>query len=147
MIASVKEAFFYSQALGIVGLAKFIKYKLTGKMEQICIKPKGIMHGVWLRIPSSDVYTYRAIMLNHDYLFKYARAPRVIVDAGANIGLASVFLASQHPAARIIAIEPEAENFHQLLKNVSAFPNRIPIQAALWNKLGEVDIGGRGRLS
>ncbi|MEZ6091310.1 MAG: hypothetical protein R3C05_25500 [Pirellulaceae bacterium] len=36
--------------------------------------------------------------------------PEVIIDAGANVGLAGVF-AMRFPSARILAIEPEDANF------------------------------------
>jgi FkbM family methyltransferase len=41
----------------------------------------------------------------------------LIVDAGANIGAASVFFALFHPGSQIVAIEPEAENFALLTRN------------------------------
>jgi hypothetical protein len=41
----------------------------------------------------------------------------LIVDAGANIGASAAFFAMTYPTARIVAIEPEANNFALLLKN------------------------------
>jgi len=58
----------------------------------------------------------------------------VIIDAGANIGLASIFFANKCPEAKIISIEPEAENFRLLTKNTAPYPNIVPVQAALWDK-------------
>lgn len=54
----------------------------------------------------------------------------LIIDAGANIGAASVFMAINLPRARIIAIEPEADNFALLTRNVAGLDVHC-VQAAL----------------
>lgn len=56
------------------------------------------------------------------------------MDAGANIGMTSIYYANKFPKARIIAVEPEPSNFRELLNNVAPYPNITPIQAALWNR-------------
>jgi FkbM family methyltransferase len=68
--------------------------------------------------------------------------PFVFVDIGANVGLFSLYVAATAPAARIIAIEPEPENFDRLLFNLAANPG-LPIKAlrlALADLDGEVGI-------
>jgi FkbM family methyltransferase len=50
--------------------------------------------------------------------------PFVFVDIGANVGLFSLFVAARAgPDARILAIEPEAENLRRLDFNIRANPN------------------------
>ncbi len=44
----------------------------------------------------------------------------VIVDAGANVGLFSIFMARKNAECRILAIEPYRENFHCLQANVAS---------------------------
>jgi FkbM family methyltransferase len=61
-------------------------------------------------------------------------SPKVIIDAGANIGLASIYFANKFPEAKIIALEPEKSNFELLSENVKYYTNIIPIQNALWHK-------------
>lgn len=60
--------------------------------------------------------------------------PKFIIDAGAHIGLSSVFFASKYPEATVVALEPEPSNFAILLKNTEDFPNIRPLQAGLWSK-------------
>jgi FkbM family methyltransferase len=51
----------------------------------------------------------------------YRPAPDdVIIDAGANVGLFSVWIGRQSPSCRIVALEPFAENFAFLQKNLQA---------------------------
>jgi FkbM family methyltransferase len=54
----------------------------------------------------------------------------LIIDAGANIGIASLYFAAQCPDALIVAIEPEPKNFALLRENVKGLPV-VPIESAL----------------
>jgi FkbM family methyltransferase len=58
---------------------------------------------------------------------------RTIVDAGANVGAAAVFLLNAYPHARLIALEPDAGNFEMLERNLSAYgPRAVSLRKALW---------------
>lgn len=57
-----------------------------------------------------------------------------IVDAGANIGASTVYLAKRFPRSQVIAIEPESENFSLLERNRRDFPNVTCVRAALWHE-------------
>jgi FkbM family methyltransferase len=54
----------------------------------------------------------------------------LIIDAGANIGVTSVYLATQCPDALIVAIEPDAANFQILVANTRNLPV-LPLPAAV----------------
>jgi FkbM family methyltransferase len=59
----------------------------------------------------------------------------LIIDCGANIGLASVWFAKTFPEARIYAIEPDKRNFEMLQTNTAAFGKRVtPVQGAIWHE-------------
>jgi FkbM family methyltransferase len=62
------------------------------------------------------------------------RDVRLIVDIGANIGAASVYLHTQYPEARIVAVEPSPAAFALLAENARAFPQIEPRQTALYDK-------------
>jgi FkbM family methyltransferase len=141
MIATLRDAQMHLDIVGIKGLTKFLQKKVTGKIQLLEVTDKNIRYPFYLRIPSSDTYTYHSIILNQDYQFKTNKTPQVIIDAGANIGLASIYFANQYPQAKVIAIEPETENFQLLKKNVAPYPNIIPLQAALWHTEGKVHLG------
>ena len=73
---------------------------------------------------------------------------RTVIDAGANVGLASLYLASRYRNARILAIEPNPDNFALLSANVAAETRIVPIAAAVTAKPGEqVFIASGGRSS
>jgi FkbM family methyltransferase len=64
----------------------------------------------------------------------YIRDVRLIVDIGANIGATSVYLHTQYPEARILAVEPSATAFALLKQNTAPFAQIEPRQTALYDK-------------
>lgn len=59
----------------------------------------------------------------------------LIIDCGANIGLASAWFARNFPEARIFAIEPDARNFEMLRANTAGFEGRVvPVRGAIWHR-------------
>ncbi len=125
---------------GLPGILAAAKAGATQSVMKLSLKRRDLKHPIQLRIPSSDVPTYRQVFIDREYAFHAEKTPEVIVDAGANIGLASVYFANKYPDAKIIAIEPEQSNFDLLKENTSPYPNIIPIQAALWNTNGEINL-------
>jgi FkbM family methyltransferase len=81
--------------------------------------------------------------LGGEYAFDLPFHPQTIVDAGANIGMASIYFAHRYPGARIVAIEAEDSNFAMLNKNVRPYGAVLPVHAALWNRDGEINVSER----
>lgn len=88
---------------------------------------------VYLRPATSDQHVYDEIFGAKEYDIDLGD-PLFIIDAGAHIGLASVYFANRYPNATVVAIEPEPGNFEVLLKNVKPYRNIKPIHAGLWSK-------------
>lgn len=53
---------------------------------------------------------------------------RLVLDLGANIGIAARLLRREYPAATIISVEPDQENFRVLDRNVSEAPAAASIR-------------------
>lgn len=87
-----------------------------------------------LRCNTSDMNVFEKIFINEEYAFINDTKPNVIIDVGANIGLASVYYSIVYPEAKIIAIEPEASNYNLLKRNVKNYPNIYIVNAGLWSK-------------
>ena len=107
----------------------------------------GYAYPIWLRPGTSDVAVFEQIFLRggldgsrhpqHQAVVERARVlgrNAVIVDGGANIGLSSVWLANAFPDATIFAVEPDPANVVMLRRNVAAYPNIVPVEAALWDR-------------
>jgi FkbM family methyltransferase len=134
--------------------------RLTGKETACVFIPNfGRVH---LRLGESDVAAVMQTVADRQYEMKDPLRSRVharyqeiinsgqapiIVDAGANIGLASIWFANQYPLARIVAIEPEKGNFRVLEKNVGSNPNIIPVCAAIGSTPGFVSVRSKPGVS
>ncbi len=130
----------YYSTYGLRGVLAISAYRLFEAPTEITAHPPGIRNPVHLRLKTSDESTYKQILLDGAYAFDLPFSPKVIVDAGANIGAASIYFTHRYPEAKIIAIEPEASNFAVLAKNVRLYPAIIPIHAALWNRDGKIGV-------
>ena len=138
---SIWEGFreYYSQ-FGATGMLLLAKARMNGRQQEALIDIPDFQHPVHLRFRTTDVPTFRQVIRNAEYDWEMARTPRVIIDAGANIGLTSVFYSNKYPQAKIIAIEPEISNFQVLQKNTNPYPNIATLNAALWGRNGTINL-------
>ena len=60
----------------------------------------------------------------------------VIIDGGGNIGLAALGFARDYPFAQVVTVEPDADNFAVLARNVAALPAVTPVQGAVASRRG-----------
>lgn len=86
------------------------------------------------------IYLYREIFVLGTYYFRSSNPEPIILDCGANIGIATLFFKSLFPAATILSFEPDPASFHLLEKNISnnALQNVTPYNLALWDENSEV---------
>lgn len=107
-----------------------------------------------LRPFASDAIIVKEVLVKQSYapLLSIVKMLSVdvssVVDAGANIGTFTLFIKRAFPDASVIALEPEAENFHLLVEIVAAnsLSRTSVLQAALWgeNETLRIHEGFRG---
>jgi len=131
---------YYCRVVGVRGLVSAIKGKITKMPTLLQINRPDIKFPFFLRVPSSDVPTFEQIFIMREYDFDVKRTPRTIVDAGANIGLASIYFSNKFPNSKIIAIEPEESNFVILKRNIAPYGNIIPVCGALWHENARINL-------
>lgn len=130
--------------LGLVdGLIFWFNLKKPGKPGQ---RFPGISSKVFWRRNGYDTTTLREIFLDNQYEMAEPRlgAVKFIIDAGANIGISSIYFHEKYPDAHVFAIEPEAENFSLLKKNSSNYPRIIPFHGALWYSETSLEVIDQG---
>ncbi|NEO92711.1 MAG: FkbM family methyltransferase [Moorea sp. SIO3G5] len=96
-----------------------------------------------IRSQSSDIMTFAEVLIAKEYFpvvelitKKSDKDIHLIIDAGANIGISSVFFKAYFPDASVICIEPDTENIALLKENISdnKLTNCKVIQGGLWYK-------------
>lgn len=125
---------YYRRVAGWGGVAQGFVGRMRGKPVLRAQRIAGEMEPVHLRMPSSDVPVFDQVFRLEEYRVRARRQPQVIVDAGANIGLAARYLARLFPWALILAVEPEASNFELLRRNTQKHANIRAVGAALWDE-------------
>ena len=134
----------YYSLFGPRGLVVGARARLLSKPITLAVAVPCIAHPVYLRARTTDVALCQEILLQGLYEAEFREAPRVIVDAGANAGLSSVFYANKFPKAKVIAVEPEPSNYEMLLKNAAPYPGITPVHAALWKENGTLNLFDTG---
>ena len=129
----------YLRFLGISkGLTAMLFVKLLPRVHKLdCTLPLPVpQSSTWVRARcgTTDQCAYSEVFLSSSYRVDPAIAPGVVVDAGANVGYASVLFAETWPGARIIALEPDESNYQLLVRNTRSYGNVEPVKAALWGE-------------
>jgi FkbM family methyltransferase len=100
---------------------------------------------------SADVQVLQQVFLLREYGFeRLKRLPEIqafhdqcdsplIVDCGANIGASAVWFGCNFPRARIVALEPEQDNFRLLRGNTTGLRVDL-VQGAIAPQPGELDL-------
>jgi FkbM family methyltransferase len=85
------------------------------------------------------------IQSRYSNILSHGQKP-IIIDAGANIGLAALWFKARYPKATVISIEPNTDNFSVLRENVSASDTTLLVNAAVGSLPGSVCLiqGSRG---
>ncbi|HUC79658.1 MAG TPA: FkbM family methyltransferase [Flavisolibacter sp.] len=130
----LKAFLLYSEKLGFGGTLLFALRKMLtpkGKLIPVRVKNGGKL---FLRNKFYDTAIFSQIFIYEELNFTLPSAPKIIIDCGANIGLATLYFKFKYPQAQIISIEPETSNFAMLQKNTSVYSNINLIKKGIWNK-------------
>jgi FkbM family methyltransferase len=129
----------YRKGLGLIDALKVYASLFIQKKGKI--KLRKFPFPFYLR-PGNDAdsSTFNEVILRNEYSISLPFNPKRIIDCGANIGLASIIFANKFNHAKIIAIEPEEENYTYLIRNTEPYKNIVSKKAAVWSKPAELKI-------
>ena len=100
------------------------------------------------RRSGSDSLVFETIIIQEEYkaavdiFFLNKIELNTFLDLGANIGLTSVYVKKKFPNAKVIAVEPDKNNYEMMLRNfeLNTLSNTFPLMAAVDKKEGFMDI-------
>ncbi|HEX5819270.1 MAG TPA: FkbM family methyltransferase [Gemmatimonadales bacterium] len=117
------------------------------KGRPVEIHVPGIATPLALRARTSDVLVAVQILLLDELDVPALRAPQLIVDAGANIGLSAITLASRWPDATIVCLEIDDANLELLRRNTRAWPQIRIVPKGLWRHAARLRVANEAAAS
>jgi FkbM family methyltransferase len=99
---------------------------------------------VWIRGGTSDPFTVNEIVIHGDHWPpRDLPSPKLIFDLGANIGVSMALFATAYPEARVVGVEPDAENASLCRRTVAPWGERCTLlEAAAWSTDGTALLEG-----
>lgn len=91
---------------------------------------------VYIRRKTKDTETFEEIFNHNIYNLQLPIVPETIIDAGANVGFASLFFKLKYPNSRIALVEIEKDNIKMVEKNLKGLNNIKIYHKGLFNKIG-----------
>jgi len=94
-----------------------------------------------MRVPeSSDIDVFLQVFAEEQYRpLSDIHQPKLILDCGANVGYASIYFLRVFPDVRVIALEPDPENFRMCEQNLAPYRRRVQLlRAAVWGRTTHV---------
>lgn len=93
-------------------------------------------HDIIVPDNASFLFMYKEIFKEHIYKFRTTNKTPYIIDGGANIGLATIYLKLLYPNSEILVFEPDNKIYNILENNINSFnfKNIKLINKGLWNE-------------
>lgn len=132
---STVDAITWIRQYGLKDGSNIFKSLLKSKSGFYRINATIFLNALWLRDNYSDKAIFNQVFYQQQYYISQLKdfSADYIIDAGANIGLASVYFSNKFPNAQIVSLEPELNNYLLLKKNSVAYSNIECLHAALWH--------------
>jgi len=121
-------------------LQRLAEAPIGGEAESF--EAPGLPHPVWVRPGTTDALVFEGNILRRTYdCFTPSTPPKLIVDAGVNVGYASAFLLNKFPMARAIGLEPDSDNYALAQRNLEPFRERVDLrQLGLWSRPAKLKV-------
>jgi len=106
-------------------------------------------HPLLARAGSTDLHVFEQVFVEREYAgLDDLTEVELVIDCGANVGYSSAWFLSRWPASRVLALEPDAQNFQALRENLGPYGDRAALlHGGLWSHpctLAMDDTGYRG---
>jgi FkbM family methyltransferase len=106
-------------------------WQMTRKSSPVLVSLPG-GRTIELRPRTSDQYILEEVFIDRAYNVELGFEPEYVVDAGANIGCFTAWVAARHPGAWIVAVEPDPDNLLMLARNTADLGRVRVVAGALW---------------
>jgi FkbM family methyltransferase len=121
--------------LGFRATYDLIRVRFGRPDREYLVHVRGYKHPIAIRGGNStDAAMLYQVLARGEYgNVGHLAALRTIIDAGGNIGIASIYFLHRYPDARILTVEPDPDNFELCRKNLAPYGDRVALlHGALW---------------
>jgi FkbM family methyltransferase len=118
---------------GLVNAVRLFGYCRTKTVTGVSLPVRRLGREVVFRGDTDKGVMSHFFTPNYRILDSATNPVRVIVDAGANIGIETLRFRHFHPEARIVAIEPDSGNFAVLSRNAGTDGKIQLLNCGLWS--------------
>jgi FkbM family methyltransferase len=129
----------YCREIGVPGTVGLVRQKVA-HAPVFELKVRGIATPVYCRAEGSDFAVLRQVVGHQDAAIELDRPPKLIIDAGANVGYSSLVFMMHYPSATIVAIEPDKTNCTLFRKNCAAYARIRLLEGAVWPRSAALSI-------
>jgi FkbM family methyltransferase len=148
-LAMATDAAFCTTRLGMAEYLRLRSMRCASRcasspnIRQTVFIPR-LLHPIQIRPGTTDVDELIYTTIRETYGVYLPTAPvHSILDAGANIGDSTCWYLSRFPDARVIALEPDSDNFELLRINCRSYGKRaVLLHAALWDSKACLHVQG-----
>jgi FkbM family methyltransferase len=145
-LVAVKKALRYCRELGVPAALSFWLQRARG--FEVCeVRVPGVTRPVYCRARGSDFRVLRQVLGRRRIAVPLARSSDLVLDAGANVGYASILFSLLYPAATVVGIEPDRANCEMFRKNCAAYPSVRLLEGAVWPRKTTLSITNPGAAS
>lgn len=126
--------------LGVMGsivwiFVQHIYLRLVKNKQPYILMTKYARYPLLCRPGTSDIWVFDQIFLEREYrcIDDFPDAG-LIIDCGAYVGYSSAYLLSRFQNADLVAIEPDADNYSLLTKNLKPYKDRVKtLNSGVWS--------------
>jgi FkbM family methyltransferase len=118
--------------LGIWQALRVVRAQCLGDRAPLSLQVRGAKSPLLCRAGDSDFFVLKQVFLDRECELPWLKSARRILDVGAYAGYTAAYFAEHCPDATIVAVEPDPSNYELLCANTSAYPQVVPVRAAVW---------------
>ena len=133
--------YWYANALRNLGISSLIRLQIQKLWLRVKRGAHAKLTSKYARFPllcrprTNDLAVFHQIFVDREYrCLDHLKQAEYILDCGANVGYSSAYFLTAFPDAKLVAIEPDSENFALLKKNLAPYGDRaMAVKAAVWS--------------
>lgn len=125
-----------SKKVRLLGFSQSVNYYINRflfKDKIVKVRVPEISTPLLMRPIDSDIDVLVQVFIDRDCDISLNYKPRLIIDAGAYIGYTTLFFATKFSGSKVVAVEPDLQNYDLLCRNCSQYSNIFPIRGAIWD--------------